>query len=615
MTNRTGSPASRSRRTARRGSGDRLVSEPDHPVEVEGVGHRRSLPDSGCGPIRTLPRLRYDLDRSDLAQVLAPPYDVIDAAERAALAGRDPHNAVRIDLPDEAERRPAATSGSAGSWPSGWPTARWSPTPPDLHRVPDDLHSTTPGRAAHHRRDRRPRAEPAGQILPHEHTTPKAKTDRLDLLRASRANLSAIWGLSLAKGLTDLLDAMPRPSPTSSTRTACATPSGGSTTPTPARPSRRPSPSTRSSSPTATTATRPRSPTSRSGRDADGDPGAAGATLAYLVRAGRGRADACTPSTACSTGSRTGSTWSPRLEPWFEPVGAPPAWSAGDAAPWRRRRPRLVLPDRERAPATAARRPRRGARPRLEPPRRRPGGAPRPRPVVPARGRQRPRRGRVRSRPRPASCSGRRRSPRSRPPPTAASACRPRRRSSTPSPGPASSSAPWTDLSGAPPVGRRRPTARDLGPVDIAGEASDIQPRSPWCGDGRNRASCRARRAPEDRQEVERPPGVPPARPRREPSPLNSAKRRRPRGRGADPAGRPRPRRRSSADRLIPSARRRRRRPATTDRQSTSQVEPLRRRRRGRRGPWATASASWRSTSVPYSGRSTARNTPIGVGS
>ena len=46
---------------------------------------------------------------------------------------------------------------------------------------------------------------PGTDILPHELTTPKARSDRLDLLRSSRANLSAIWGLSLAKGLTDLL--------------------------------------------------------------------------------------------------------------------------------------------------------------------------------------------------------------------------------------------------------------------------------------------------------------------------------------------------------------------------------------------------------------------------
>src|SRR3546814_15838968 len=34
---------------------------------------------------------------------------------------------------------------------------------------------------------------PGTDILPHEHTTPKAKSDRLDLLRSCRANLSAIW--------------------------------------------------------------------------------------------------------------------------------------------------------------------------------------------------------------------------------------------------------------------------------------------------------------------------------------------------------------------------------------------------------------------------------------
>src|SRR5690606_33705388 len=42
-------------------------------------------------------------------------------------------------------------------------------------------------------------------ILPHEHTTPKAKSDRLQMLRSTRTNLSCIWGLTPAKGLTVLL--------------------------------------------------------------------------------------------------------------------------------------------------------------------------------------------------------------------------------------------------------------------------------------------------------------------------------------------------------------------------------------------------------------------------
>ena len=47
--------------------------------------------------------------------------------------------------------------------------------------------------------------EGAGGVLPHERTTPKASTDRLDLTRATAANLSPVWGLSLAGGLTALL--------------------------------------------------------------------------------------------------------------------------------------------------------------------------------------------------------------------------------------------------------------------------------------------------------------------------------------------------------------------------------------------------------------------------
>jgi uncharacterized protein (DUF1015 family) len=43
-------------------------------------------------------------------------------------------------------------------------------------------------------------------VMPHERTLPKAKTDRLELLRATRANLDPIWGLSLAGGLSGLLD-------------------------------------------------------------------------------------------------------------------------------------------------------------------------------------------------------------------------------------------------------------------------------------------------------------------------------------------------------------------------------------------------------------------------
>ena len=50
--------------------------------------------------IEPLRALHYDLDKTrGLQQVLAPPYDVIDAEQRAELEARSPYNVVRIDLP------------------------------------------------------------------------------------------------------------------------------------------------------------------------------------------------------------------------------------------------------------------------------------------------------------------------------------------------------------------------------------------------------------------------------------------------------------------------------------------------------------------------------------
>jgi uncharacterized protein (DUF1015 family) len=150
--------------------------------------------------------IRYDLARSDLGKVIAPPYDVIDAGQRAALAARDPHNAVLIDLPSEADgdRRYEVAQRLLAGWLA------------DGTLVLDDRPSFTIYRmtaADDTGTERRTTgvigalelSAPGTDILPHEHTTKKAKSDRLDLLRSCRANLSAIWGLSLTKGLTDLL--------------------------------------------------------------------------------------------------------------------------------------------------------------------------------------------------------------------------------------------------------------------------------------------------------------------------------------------------------------------------------------------------------------------------
>lgn len=153
------------------------------------------------------PALRYDPARFAPDDVTAPPYDVLSAADRTALVAKDPHNAVLVDLPTEADG--PDRYAEAGSRLHRWlaegvlvadpqPTfTAYRMTAPDRTGQPVStlgvfgaLTLSRPG---------------AGEILPHEHTTKKAKSDRLDLLRGTRANLSAIWGLSLARGLTDLL--------------------------------------------------------------------------------------------------------------------------------------------------------------------------------------------------------------------------------------------------------------------------------------------------------------------------------------------------------------------------------------------------------------------------
>jgi uncharacterized protein (DUF1015 family) len=152
------------------------------------------------------PGIRYDLTRVALGDVVSPPYDVIDERQRAELAGRSPYNAVRVDLPvDEGgEDRYEVARRLFSRWQADGVLVRDRRPTFTVYRMSYaddagvDRHTTgVIGALA--------LSPPGGDILPHERTTPKARSDRLELLRACRANLSAIWGLSLAKGLTDLL--------------------------------------------------------------------------------------------------------------------------------------------------------------------------------------------------------------------------------------------------------------------------------------------------------------------------------------------------------------------------------------------------------------------------
>jgi uncharacterized protein (DUF1015 family) len=145
--------------------------------------------------IQPLTALRYDPARTGgLQDVVAPPYDVIDAEQRAQLEARSPYNVVRIDLPKgdepyEAAARQFAEWRATGIIVEDREPAIWALA--QDYTGPDGRQRTRHGLFA------RVRVEEygAGRIRPHERTHPGPKEDRLRLTRATRANLSPIFSL------------------------------------------------------------------------------------------------------------------------------------------------------------------------------------------------------------------------------------------------------------------------------------------------------------------------------------------------------------------------------------------------------------------------------------
>ena len=145
--------------------------------------------------IEPLKALHYNLQKTGgLQDVIAPPYDVIDAAQRSELEGRSPYNVVRIDLP-LGDHPYEAAAKELKSWrehrvvvqdeaPALWALEQ-------DYTGPDGRRRTRRGFLA------RVRVEDygAGRIRPHERTHPGPKEDRLRLTRATKANLSPIFSL------------------------------------------------------------------------------------------------------------------------------------------------------------------------------------------------------------------------------------------------------------------------------------------------------------------------------------------------------------------------------------------------------------------------------------
>ena len=115
-----------------------------------------------------------------------PAYDIISEEERLEFLDRSPFNVVRVELPDG---RYADAARLFDAWKDSGALAR--ETTPALYGYRMSYQAATARRGTRFGVMGALVLEPPGHgILPHEQTTPKAKGDRLELIRATRQHVA-----------------------------------------------------------------------------------------------------------------------------------------------------------------------------------------------------------------------------------------------------------------------------------------------------------------------------------------------------------------------------------------------------------------------------------------
>ena len=147
---------------------------------------RQPLAFAAMADVRPFNALHYDLGVvGSLEEVAAPPYDVIDTAQRAELLARSPYNAVAIDLPKPLRREPARSETDDDPYegpprrsrPGARPGRSVDDPEPAIWALTQDY--TAPDGSTHSRHGilARVRVEDygAGKVRPHERTLPGPK--------------------------------------------------------------------------------------------------------------------------------------------------------------------------------------------------------------------------------------------------------------------------------------------------------------------------------------------------------------------------------------------------------------------------------------------------------
>ncbi len=144
--------------------------------------------------------LLYDTATHPLIEVTAPPYDVIPPALQESLYQKNPHNIVRLILgkefstDSEMDNRYIRASKTFRQWQEEGVLVRDSQPGFYLYSQEYEFEGGKFCRTGFFARVKT-EAFSKGNILPHEFTLSKAKTDRTHLLNACHANFSPIFGL------------------------------------------------------------------------------------------------------------------------------------------------------------------------------------------------------------------------------------------------------------------------------------------------------------------------------------------------------------------------------------------------------------------------------------
>jgi uncharacterized protein (DUF1015 family) len=150
--------------------------------------------------IRPFRGLRYDPKRVNGDDVIAPPYDVVGAEAVATLHARSPYNAAHVENPAGSDReRFDGAARLLKAWTSEAVLKRDARPALYVYEQRAKIQGRTVSRRSFFARCRLHRPE-EGILRPHEATLSGPREERLRLIRATRTNISPIFGTFVDSG-------------------------------------------------------------------------------------------------------------------------------------------------------------------------------------------------------------------------------------------------------------------------------------------------------------------------------------------------------------------------------------------------------------------------------